>query len=61
MLVANEVINFLRRLKRSDYLFKLDFHKAFDSVIWDYLDAAIIIWDLEIDGEVGLCSVLPQH
>jgi hypothetical protein len=36
--IANKIINHLKRRKPKGYLLKLDFHKAFDSVIWEYLD-----------------------
>jgi len=33
VLIANEAINFMKKKKSKGYLFKLDFHKAFDSVL----------------------------
>jgi len=33
VLIANEAIHFLKKRKGKGYLFKLDFHKAFDSVL----------------------------
>jgi len=33
VLIANEAIHFLKKKKGKGYLFKLDFHKAFDSVL----------------------------
>lgn len=36
--IANKIINHLKRKKPKGYLLKLDFHKAFDSVIREYLD-----------------------
>ena len=38
VLIANEAINFMKKKKGKGYLFKLDFHKAFDSVLWDYVN-----------------------
>lgn len=38
VLIANEAINFMKKEKGKGYLFKLDFHKAFDSVLWDYVN-----------------------
>ncbi|XP_071695356.1 secreted RxLR effector protein 78-like [Rutidosis leptorrhynchoides] len=36
-LVANEVVEDLKRNKKHGLIFKVDFEKAFDSVNWDYL------------------------
>ncbi|XP_073265516.1 uncharacterized protein [Populus alba] len=36
VLIANEAIHFLKKRKGKGYLFKLDFHKTFDSVLWEY-------------------------
>jgi hypothetical protein len=36
--MANETINYLRKKKQKVFLLKLDFHKAFDYVYWEYLD-----------------------
>jgi len=33
VLIASEAINFMKKKKSKGYLFKLDFHKAFDSVL----------------------------
>jgi hypothetical protein len=38
ILVANEVVDEARKLKKELLLFKVDFKKAFDSVDWGYLD-----------------------
>jgi len=38
VLIANELICHLMRKKQKRYLLKLDFHRAFDSVILYYLD-----------------------
>ncbi|XP_071708247.1 uncharacterized protein [Rutidosis leptorrhynchoides] len=36
-LVANEVVEYLKRNKKHGLIFKVDFEKAFDSLNWDYL------------------------
>ncbi|GKB24540.1 RNA-directed DNA polymerase, eukaryota, reverse transcriptase zinc-binding domain protein [Tanacetum coccineum] len=36
--IINELIQWCRSKKRKAVIFKVDFEKAFDSVIWDYLD-----------------------
>lgn len=41
-LIANEFIDSCRRSKTAATILKLDFHKAFDSVSWSFLD-----WSLE--------------
>ncbi|MCI32279.1 RNA-directed DNA polymerase (Reverse transcriptase), partial [Trifolium medium] len=38
VLIANEVIDEAKRLKKKVLLFKVDFEKAYDSVDWDFLD-----------------------
>ena len=38
ILVANEVVDEVRKLKKELLLFKVDFEKAYDSVDWGYLD-----------------------
>ena len=38
ILVANEVVDEARKLKKELLLFKVDFEKAYDSVDWGYLD-----------------------
>jgi len=37
-MVANKVVYDLKRSRRSGLIFKVDFQKAFDSVLWDYID-----------------------
>jgi hypothetical protein len=37
-LVANEAVHSLKRYRVPSLIFKVDFHKAFDSVQWDYLE-----------------------
>jgi hypothetical protein len=41
ILIANEVVDEARRLKRELLLFKVDFEKAYDSVDWSYLEAVM--------------------
>jgi hypothetical protein len=38
ILIANEVVDEARKLKKDLMLFKVDFEKAYDSVDWGYLD-----------------------
>jgi hypothetical protein len=37
-LVANEAVHSLKRCRVPSLIFKVDFHKAFDSMQWDYLE-----------------------
>jgi hypothetical protein len=37
-MVANKVVYDLKRSRRSGLIFKVDFQKVFDSVLWDYID-----------------------
>lgn len=39
ILIANELVDETRCLKKEMFLFKVDFEKAFDSVDWRYLNA----------------------
>ena len=34
ILITNKAINFIKKRKDKGYLFKLDFHEAFDSFLW---------------------------
>ncbi|GKV27606.1 hypothetical protein SLEP1_g36762 [Rubroshorea leprosula] len=38
VVIANEVIDEAKRKKKSSFLFKVDFEKAYDKVCWDFLD-----------------------
>ncbi|GKV10561.1 hypothetical protein SLEP1_g21905 [Rubroshorea leprosula] len=38
VVVANEVIDEVRRKRKSSFVFKIDFEKAFDKVSWKFLD-----------------------
>ena len=38
VLIANEAIAYIKKKKGKIYLFKLDFHKAFDSFLWEYIN-----------------------
>jgi len=40
--IANEVLSFIKKKKGKAYLFKLDFHKAFDSVLWEYINEIMV-------------------
>ena len=42
VLIANEVVDEARKLKKELLLFKVDFEKAYDYVDWKYLDEVII-------------------
>lgn len=37
VVVANELVDEIRKKKISAFLFKIDFEKAYDSVSWEYL------------------------
>ena len=37
-MIANEVVYDLKRSQRSGLIFNVDFQKAFDSILWDYID-----------------------
>jgi hypothetical protein len=41
ILIANEVVDEARNLKKELMLFKVDFEKAYDSVDWGYLDSVM--------------------
>lgn len=41
ILVANEIVDEVRRLKKDLLLFKVDFEKAYDSVDLNYLEAVM--------------------
>ncbi|KAJ9539461.1 hypothetical protein OSB04_032194 [Centaurea solstitialis] len=45
VLVANEMVSYLKRSKRKGLIFKVDFEKAYDSVNWGFL--------LEVLGKMG--------
>ena len=50
VLIANEVVDEARKLKKELMLFKVDFEKAYDYVDWSYLDEVmrkmtfLILW-----------------
>jgi hypothetical protein len=48
VLIANEVLSFIKKKKGKAYLFKLDFHKAFDLVLWEYINE--IMASMGFDG-----------
>lgn len=37
VLIANEVVDFIRKKKKSGLIFKVDFEKAYNSVEWSFL------------------------
>jgi hypothetical protein len=37
-MVSNKVVYDLKSSRRSGLIFKVDFQKVFDSVLWDYID-----------------------
>ncbi|KAJ9557995.1 hypothetical protein OSB04_012609 [Centaurea solstitialis] len=37
ILIANEVVDYVRKKKRKSFIFKVDFEKAYDSVEWSFL------------------------
>ena len=39
--MANEVVWWLKKKKTKSVLLKLDFHKAYDTVRWDFLDKVL--------------------
>lgn len=41
-LIINEVCNWVKKVKTKALIFKVDFHKAFDSVNWEYLDSVML-------------------
>lgn len=40
-LIAGEIIDHCKRRKKQAIIFKLDFHKAFDNIVWDFLDRTL--------------------
>jgi hypothetical protein len=42
VLIANEVLSFIKKKKGKAYLFKLYFYKAFDSVLWEYINEIMV-------------------
>ena len=47
MIASTEAIHVLKLSRESGMNFKVDFHRAFDSALWDYLD--------EIMHHMGFC------
>jgi hypothetical protein len=37
-MIANEVVHGICNKKEHDFLLKVDFHKAFDSIPWEHID-----------------------
>ena len=40
-LVANEVVCWTKKKKSKGVLLKVDFHKTYDTVMWDFLDKVL--------------------
>lgn len=45
ILIANEMLEYMKRKKKKGFIFKVDFEKAYDSLSWDFL--------LRILGDMG--------
>src|SRR4051794_7982688 len=43
VLIASELIHLVKRTKVKTALIKLDFEKAYDLVLWDYLDEVMLL------------------
>lgn len=56
-LIAGELIESCKRRGTSLAILKLDFHKAFDSVAWSFLEWTLIKWDFRRNGECGYSHV----
>jgi len=41
VLIANEVVNWLKKKKKAGTLFKLDFEKAYDTISWESIDMVL--------------------
>jgi hypothetical protein len=48
VVVANEIVDYARKLKRQCLILKVDFEKAYDSVDWGFLEYMM--------GRVGMCA-----
>ena len=59
-LVANEVIDEIKKKGIGGLIFKVDFEKAYDSVDWFFMDAIMAKWVLGCDGENGFSLVFPR-
>ncbi|XP_061983093.1 uncharacterized protein LOC133702794 [Populus nigra] len=40
-MIANEVVHAIRSKKDHEFLLKVDFHKAFDSILWEHIDSTM--------------------
>ena len=62
ILIANEVVDEARKLRKELMLFKVDFEKAYDSVDWGYLDSVMkgmsfpVLWRKWIRECVGTAT-----
>jgi hypothetical protein len=41
-MIANKVVHKIKNRGDHGFLFKVDFHKPFNSVLWDYLDDVMV-------------------
>ena len=57
ILVANEVLDYVKRNRRKGMILKIDFEKAYDSVNWDYIQEVMSQRDLDRNGVNGLTRV----
>jgi hypothetical protein len=57
-MVANEVVYDLKSSRRSGLIFKVDFQKAFDSVLWDYIDEVMTYMGFGIKWRGWISSCL---
>jgi len=64
ILVANEVVDDVRKCKKELLLFKVDFEKAYDSIDWTYLDEVmqkmgfLVLWWKWIKECIGTATAL---
>lgn len=38
ILVLNESVDYVKKEKKQSFVFKVDFEKAYDSILWEFLD-----------------------
>lgn len=51
--MLSEIIEWYKHKKQNLLIIKIDFEKAFDSLIWDYLDHVIRAISFGENGKVG--------
>ena len=61
ILIANKMIDDIRKSKKELFLFKVDFEKAYDYVDWGYLDVVMgisfpTLWRKWIKECIGIAS-----